>query len=108
MGGFVRVSRKGLDSMNWTNAGTCAMLALASCTTAQKHQALTAERLEAAKQACGAADAYIFEAEGQRAISFRGVATDFNARQAQAVCLKHELKGTDVQFVGFLSEPPRR
>ena len=82
------------------------MLALASCTTGQKPQPLTTERFESAKQECGAADAYIFEAEGQRAVGFKGVAADFKARQVQAQCLKDHLKGTDVRFVGFLSEPP--
>ena len=69
---------------------------------------LSTQGFEAARQVCGATEAYIVGAQGQRAITFRGVATDFNARQAQAQCLEEHLKGTDEQFVGFLSEPPAK
>ena len=83
-----------------------AVVAVAGCSTARPREPLTSQRLEAAKQACGAVDAYVFDAQGQPAVTFSGVATDFNARQTQAQCLKEQLKGTDVRFVGFLSEPP--
>jgi hypothetical protein len=80
--------------------------ALGACSTTQASEPLSDERFEAAKQACGATDAYISEAKGQRGVGFRGVATDFAARQAQALCLKDQLRGTDVRFLGFLSEAP--
>ncbi len=81
--------------------------ALGACSTTQASEPLSNERFEAAKQACGATDAYILEGTGPRGVSFRGVATDFGARQEQPVCLKNQLRGTDVRFVGFLSEPSK-
>ena len=84
-----------------------AALTLTGCSTTRTREPLTGELFETAKQACGATDAYILQTNGERAVGFRGVASDWSARQKQALCLKNKLKGTDARFIGFLSEWPK-
>jgi hypothetical protein len=83
-------------------------LAFSACSTGPNHQPLTAEAFETAKQKCGASEAELSNTHGGRGISFKGVAKNFNARQAQALCLRNVLKGTDIRFIGFLSDWPKR
>lgn len=86
-------------------AASC-YLALSACPTTQARRPFTDDILAAAKQRCGAPDAYVVETKGELGASFRGVATDFGARHAQALCLKEQLRDTEVRFIGFLSQPP--
>jgi hypothetical protein len=86
---------------------TAALFGVFACSAGPSKKPLTEQAFNIAKQKCGATSAYIFESSGGRAVAFRGVASDFKARKAEAKCLNVELKGTDIRFIGFISEPPR-
>ena len=96
-----------LSRVKTTSIAAAAVLGLCACSTAPRSQPLTDQAFEAAKQNCGAIDAYVIESSGRPIVTFRGEAPDFETRQAQAECLKRQLKGTDVRFIAFISEPPR-
>jgi hypothetical protein len=88
--------------------GMICLFVVGACSSAAPLRVLGDKEFEAAKKACGATEAYIFEADGKRGVSFKGVASDSRIRQKQAICLISKLRGTDARFVGFLSEFPRR
>ena len=84
-----------------------ASLSLSACGAGASAQPLTDEQFEAIKVACNAPAAKLIETLEGRAVTFTGIIPDPSPMKAVVRCIQKRLKGTDVRFVGFISEPPK-
>ena len=83
-----------------------ASLSLSACAAGMSARPLTDEQFEAIKVACNAPTAKVIETPQGRAVTFAGIILDPSQMKPVVRCMQKRLEGTDVRFVGFISEPP--
>ena len=84
-----------------------AALWLSACGASASAQPLTDEQFEAIKAACNAPAAKLIETPEGRAVTFTGIIPHPLQMEPVVRCIQRRLEGTDVRFVGFISEPPK-
>lgn len=84
-----------------------ASLWLSACGASASARPLTDEHFEAIKAACNAPTAKLTETPEGQAVTFAGVVPDPLQMKPVVGCIQRRLEGTDVRFVGFISEPPK-
>jgi hypothetical protein len=84
-----------------------AALCLSACGASASVQSLTYEQFEAIKAACDAPTATLMETPEGRAVAFAGIVPDPLQMKPVVGCIQRRLEGTDVRFIGFISEPPK-
>lgn len=84
-----------------------ASLSLPACGASASAQSLMDEQFEAMKVACKAPTAKLIETPEGRAVTFASIAPDPSQMRPVVRCVQKRLEGTDVRFVGFISDPPK-
>jgi hypothetical protein len=65
----------------------------------------TQQAFERAKLVCRAGAADLVDTREGPAIILKGVTRDDSARQRQIKCLTDHMRGTEVRFLGFITDP---